>query len=81
MAGNPFFSGRIPKELNESVVKHCEETGKTKTDILIAALSAYLNVPTPQTNTKISSSVEKELTDLRERMQQLELLCRHCYRY
>ena len=72
MAGNPFFSGRIPKELNEQIIKHCEKTGKSKTQVLVEALSNYLNIPIPETNHKIDNRVEKELTDLRERMQLLE---------
>lgn len=72
MAGNPFFSGRIPKELNESIIKHCEETGKTKTDILIAALSNYLNIPVAETNNKTDDQISKKLADLQERMQRLE---------
>ncbi|MEM9391697.1 MAG: hypothetical protein AAGA02_14560 [Bacteroidota bacterium] len=72
MAGNPFFSGRIPKELHEQIIKHCEETGKTKTDVLIAALSNYLNIPITETNDKTDRQVSKELADLRERMQKLE---------
>ena len=72
MAGNPFFSGRIPKELHDSVIKHCEETGKTKTDVLITALSNYLNIPVTETNDKTDDQINKELADLRERMQRLE---------
>lgn len=72
MAGNPFFSGRIPKELNEQIVKHCKETGKTKTDVLIAALSNYLNIPLIETDNKTDNQIGKEIANLQERMQRLE---------
>lgn len=45
MASNKFFSGRIPNELYEQAEKHCEETGNSKTEVLIKALSTYLNFP------------------------------------
>jgi hypothetical protein len=45
MASNPFFSGRIPSELYQQIEKHCEEVGDSKTEVLIKALSAYLNFP------------------------------------
>lgn len=45
MASNPFFSGRIPLELYQQAERYCLETGKAKTELLIEALSAYLNFP------------------------------------
>ena len=60
MAGNPFFSGRIPKELNQSIIKHCEETGKSKTQVLVEALSNYLNIPIPESSQKLKPEVTKE---------------------
>lgn len=45
MVSNKFFSGRIPNELYEQAEKHCEETGDSKTEVLIKALSTYLNFP------------------------------------
>lgn len=75
MAGNPFFSGRIPKELNERVVKHCEETGKTKTQVLVEALSGYLNIPIPESNPNLRSEVTKEqFASLESRVTSLEAL-------
>jgi hypothetical protein len=45
MAGNPFFSGRIPQDLHDRIQDHCSKTGETKTQVLINALSAYLKHP------------------------------------
>jgi hypothetical protein len=45
MASNPFFSGRIPPELYQEAEKYCQETGKSKTELLIEALSDRLNFP------------------------------------
>lgn len=75
MAGNPFFSGRIPKELNDSVVKHCEETGKSKTQVLVEALSNYLNIPVPESTTNYRVEVTKEeFNSLENRVALLESL-------
>ena len=74
MASNPFFSGRIPPELHRSVEKHCEETGKSKTEVLINALSSYLNIPAPDKNNE-KSEVTKEMYDsLVTRIDKLEKL-------
>lgn len=75
MAGNPFFSGRIPKELNDSIVKHCKETGKSKTQVLVEALSNYLNIPVPESNTNLRIEVTKEqFISLESRVASLEAL-------
>lgn len=42
---NPFFSGRIPKELLEKAEQYARNNGKTKTEILMEALSQYLDFP------------------------------------
>jgi hypothetical protein len=76
MASNRFFSGRIPNELYEQAEKHCEETGNSKTEILIKALSSYLNFPIeiPGKNIVIyNPEVTKEMFDtLEERIKVLE---------
>ena len=75
MAGNPFFSGRIPRELNDSVIKHCEETGKSKTQVLVEALSNYLNIPIPEISTNLRVEVTKEqFVSLENRVASLEAL-------
>jgi hypothetical protein len=48
MATNPFFSGRIPQELFDKVEEFCKETSRSKTEILINALSEYLKFPIPK---------------------------------
>jgi hypothetical protein len=45
MTTKPFFSGRIPQELFGHVEAHSKKTGLSKTDILIKALSIYLDRP------------------------------------
>ena len=75
MAGNPFFSGRIPKELNENIVKHCKETGKSKTQVLVEALSNYLNIPIPESSINLRVEVTKEqFISLESRVASLEAL-------
>jgi hypothetical protein len=78
MASNPFFSGRIPTELYQQAENHCKETGDSKTELLIKALSAYLNFPVAiPGNTFMTSTIEvtKEMFDnLQERIKLLEEL-------
>lgn len=45
MAISPFFSGRIPQELYDKAEEFCKETGKKKTELLVEALSKYLDFP------------------------------------
>ena len=71
---NPFFSGRIPQELNEHIKRHCTETGESKTQLLINALSSYLNHPIkPQVGTSISvnmfSQLEQRVAEIEKRME------------
>lgn len=40
----PFLGVRIPEELNRALLSHIRETGQTKSDIVIAALQAYLGL-------------------------------------
>ncbi|MEH2372356.1 hypothetical protein [Nostoc sp.] len=76
MASNHFFSGRIPNELYEEAKKHCEETGDSKTEVLIKALSAYLNFPIAIPGKNIithNPEVTKEMFEtLEERIKILE---------
>lgn len=71
MAGNPFFSGRIPQELHERIQEHCAETGETKTQILINALAAYLNHPVKE-NPSSSGIFQQEFAALQEQVATLE---------
>jgi hypothetical protein len=78
MASNPFFSGRIPPELYQEAEKYCQETGKSKTELLIEALSDRLNFPVtlPGKNPVIPDvEVNREMFEkLEERVKFLETL-------
>lgn len=69
MASNPFFSGRIPPELLVRIEQRIQETGESKTDILVAALSAYLGAETPKSQ---NSNLWQAINELRGRLSQLE---------
>lgn len=45
MATNPFFSGRIPQALYNAIEGYRQQTGESKTDILVKALSSYIKHP------------------------------------
>jgi hypothetical protein len=71
---SPFFSGRIPQELYDHVEQHIQESGESKTQVLIDALSQYLGIETSKSK---ASSVNKdlllsELESLKERVSLLE---------
>jgi len=60
----PFFSGRIPQDLYDAVEKHREESGETKTEVLIRGLSEYTGVKImPTDKPKISSYVHQAIYD------------------
>jgi preprotein translocase subunit SecD len=67
---SPFFSGRIPQELSDRISQHCAETGESKTQVLINALSKYLDFPIkPPASTGISVEM---FTKLEQRVAELE---------
>ncbi len=82
MATSPFFSGRIPKELNEKIIEHCQTTGETKTQVLTKALSSYINFPitepiqTSNNPTQITvemfESLSQEITNIKANLKELE---------
>lgn len=45
---NPFLGVRIPRELDEAIAARIRETGQSKSDLVIAALEAYLGMPSHQ---------------------------------
>lgn len=45
MTAKPFFSGRISQALYDAISEHRQQTGESKTEVLIRALSAYVNAP------------------------------------
>ena len=73
MADNPFFSGRIPKDLYERIEQHCAETNENKTQILINALSKYLDYPVKLPSTAPTANVSIEsFNQLEQRVAELE---------
>ena len=45
MPASPFFSGRIPQSLCDAIEEYRQQTNESKTEILIKALSSYINHP------------------------------------
>ncbi len=41
---NPFLGIRISPNLDQAIATRMEETGQSKTDVVIAALEVYLNM-------------------------------------
>lgn len=67
---SPFFSGRIPQELNDRINQHCTETGESKTQVLLNALSKYLDFPIkPPVTTSVSA---ERFNQLEQRVAELE---------
>lgn len=58
---NPFFSARIPYELYNRALKHSESTGESKTEILVKALSNYLDFPIENKNKSVSKFISYEM--------------------
>lgn len=71
---SPFFSGRIPQELYDRVDQHVKESGESKTQILINALSQYLGIEisTPKSSNTNTDLFLSELESLKERVSLLE---------
>ncbi|MBD0264237.1 MAG: hypothetical protein ICV78_16355 [Tolypothrix sp. Co-bin9] len=78
MSISPFFSGRIPQELYDKADQYCKETGKKRTELLIEALSTYLNFPVKTQTTNFvpqPAEVTKEMfNSLQEQVNRLEKL-------
>lgn len=70
---NPFFSGRIPQELFDKAEEYSKQSNKSKTDILVEALSLYLNVPI-EVKKIVNDNEElwKAIKDLQEKVEKLE---------
>lgn len=54
MSGNPLLSVRISKDLNIQIEKRIQESGLTKSQIVINALSAYLSDPAIEQNRTVN---------------------------
>ena len=56
----PLVAGRIPQDIKNKVMQHCQATGSSESQIVAAAVCQYLNLP-PRTPT---TSVEQRLAEL-----------------
>lgn len=79
-AANPFFSGQIPPDLQARINQHIAKTGESKHQIIINALSSYLNHPVSQSSptlvsNAISSLIEERFNALENRIAAVELTC------
>lgn len=63
MANNPFLSGRIPPELYAAVESRSKASGKSKTEIMIRALSQYLKIPVPTSDGEITKEMYDSLVE------------------
>lgn len=77
---SPFFSGRIPQPLYDAVIRHCEQTGESKTDVLTKALSTYINFPLADKSSEAGGfsgdlkSLEKRVVFLEQALATLQSL-------
>jgi hypothetical protein len=72
---NPFFSGRIPQDLFQTIEQHIAKTGESKTQVLVKALAAYVNHPIKIEEVSISGGVSLDLfSALEQRVVALEQL-------
>jgi hypothetical protein len=69
---NPFFSARIPENLNKRVEDFIKETGKAKTEILIEALALYLDCPVEIKKTITNEEIWQAIDELRSKVNVLE---------
>jgi hypothetical protein len=70
MSTSPFFSGRIPQELYDKADEYCKETGKKRTELLIEALSTYLNFPVKTQTTNFVPQPAEVTKEMFESLQQ-----------
>lgn len=63
----PFISARIPEAVNSAIDKRSEQTGESRTDILLNALSNYL-----EGDIKAPISVDERLSALEEEFTQFK---------
>lgn len=66
---NPFLGVRIPPELEQAILERMQHTGESKSDIVIAALKAYLELPSFHQRL---NAVEKRLADVESALKQGE---------
>ena len=72
----PFIAARIPQKLADKLDERVEELGQGKTDIIVNALAQYLgcSIDVPEETRAVDRlvTVEKELTELQDRVRALE---------
>lgn len=68
LKGNPLLSVRLPADLNQILNEQAATTGDSRSDIAIAALSAYLMPPNP----------EDEIAQIKRRLQMVETALQKC---
>jgi hypothetical protein len=73
MTANPFFSGRIPQELFDQAVDHSKTTGQSKTEILVRALSQYLDMPVPA-GIQSNAALEARITLIEQRLEAISVI-------
>jgi predicted DNA-binding protein len=53
----PVVGGRIPHHLNDQLQAFCQQTGKTSSEVIRDALSAYLGVHSPESIESLNKRV------------------------
>ena len=71
MPENKFIGARIPPDLEAAISTRMEETGQSRTDILLASLGEYLGVKTSSVEQRLSG-LEAELKAVQHRLIILE---------
>jgi hypothetical protein len=64
MPRRPLISAKLPPELHAAVTAKMQETGATQSEAVIAALSAWVGLPSPDRDSRLAA--------LEQRVQQLE---------
>jgi len=73
MSAKPFFSGRIPQSLYDALEEYRQQTDESKTDVLIKALSNYVNHPVePPVSSQPGTVETSRITALEKKFETLE---------
>ena len=71
MATNPFFSGRIPKGLDDRIEEYRKYTNESKSEVLIRALAKYVDYQLEETAPQIPP-IREEFEKLYRRIEAIE---------
>ena len=71
MASNPFFSGRIPQSLLDSIEAYRQQTGESKTEVLTRALAKYVSYELDEEKPSIPP-IQDKLDEIFRRLEVLE---------